>query len=76
LLESQKERTKQIEGLAVDHQEFRADLKQLTESHRQLHEEFDRKMLEWRELSADTEQKLNALIATVDRIIGRIDSQS
>jgi hypothetical protein len=66
LLESQKQSTVQMQQ---QRQEWRDEISQSRQEWREVHREHDEKLKAYRELAADTEKKLNALIEIVDGII-------
>ena len=69
-LDQQKEVTKQVAvQIEAQRQAQKEAYSELRELQRKDHEEWTAQMKELRDVQADTEQKLNILIDTVDRII-------
>jgi hypothetical protein len=73
LLESQQQTTAQMQQ---QRQEWRDEIQQSRQEWREAHRDHDEKLKAYRELAADTERKLNALIEIVDGIIRRKNDKS
>jgi hypothetical protein len=73
LLESQQQTTAQMQQ---QRQEWRDEIQQSRQEWREAHRDHDEKLKAYRELAADTERKLNALIEIVDVIIRRKNDKS
>jgi hypothetical protein len=69
VVDSQKQTTAQIDALTSDISELRGAIDDLRESQRESQKEFQAGQQELREAQKATEDKLHALIETVDRII-------